>query len=82
MEKNMLVIGKIVYQTEKEPLRILVEINTLGDLKMARDTDRELTQCQMAQITPDNGKIAYQMEKAFIHLLMEKLTRVFGKKVN
>ena len=51
----------------------------LEALKMARDTDRELTQCQMAQITPDNGKVVCQMEKAFIYLLMEKLKKVFGK---
>ena len=47
--------------------------NMLGNGKMARDMDRELTQCQMDQNMLDNGKIVYQMEKAPIHLLMDCL---------
>ena len=58
----------------------LLETNTLENIKMINQTDKELTQRQMETNTSENLKMDYHTDRELGHMRMEELKKVFGKK--
>ena len=90
-ETNTLENGKKVNIMEKEHTYTLMEASTLGNGKKVNITNQTtnvdamewvLIYMPMETSTLGNGKKVYGMEKEFLPMQMEKLKRVFGKKIN
>ena len=83
--------GKIINMKERELTYMPTEINTLGNGKKMNTMlqiinvsamDRVFIHMPTELSMLENGKKVYGMEKESLPMLMEKLKKEFGKKIN